>query len=362
MGKTMKALVYRAPHELAVEERELHEVGPDDVIIAPTACTICGGELHCFRAGIEARPDRTFGHEYVGVVTEVGENVTAVRPGDRAWGMVSHPCGKSDCEICNSGMWWMCPETLNHCTGHGERGALAEYVWLDRAEGGNGGVTKIPDSIPDSIAIFLEPLSFTHAVVEQTGVKEGDKVLVFGAGFIGNTIMQHAKMKGAEVICIDKSTYRLEKAKEFGADHIVNATTEDVRARVKEIWGAGRWYHGECGLADVAIDACGGEDALRNAVHLLHMGGTLSMIAPSEELVGVNLHELVFKQLQFRTPGGNNVKETLELMQQGAYDQIANLVSHRFTLDDAPLAFETQANPYISMKVIVDIHPEQAHE
>lgn len=362
MGNKMKALVYHAPHELSVEERELHEVGPDDVIIAPTACTICGGELHCFRAGVEAREDRTFGHEYIGVVTEVGENVTAVKPGDRAWGMVSHPCGKPDCEICNSGFWWMCPDTLIHCTGHGERGAMAEYVWLDRAEGGNGGVTKIPDSIPDSVAIFLEPLSFTHAVVEQSGVKEGDKVLVFGAGFIGNTIMQHAKMKGAEVIVIDKSAYRLEKAKEFGADHVINATTEDVRARVKEIWGAGRWYHGECGQADVAIDACGGEDALRNAVHLLHMGGTLSMIAPSEELVGVNLHELVFKQLQFKTPGGNDVKETLELMEQGVYDEIPGLVSHHFPLEEAPLAFETQANPYISMKVIVDIHPEQAHE
>ena len=116
------------------------------------------------------------------------------------------------------------------------------------------------------------------------------------------------------------------------------------------------------GITVNAIDACGGEDALRNAVHLLHMGGTLSMIAPSEELVGVNLHELVFKQLQFKTPGGNDVKETLELMEQGVYDEIPDLVSHHFPLEEAPLAFETQANPYISMKVIVDIHPEQAHE
>lgn len=86
------------------------------------------------------------------------------------------------------------------------------------------------------------------------------------------------------------------------------------------------------------------------------------MIAPSEGLVGVNLHELVFKQLQFKTPGGNNVKETLELMEQGAYDKVPEMVSHRFTLDEAPMAYETQANPFISMKVVVDIHPEQAHE
>lgn len=356
----MRALVYNGPHDLSVEDREVHSVGPDDVLMSVTACTICGGELHTYRAGIEGRPDRTFGHEYVGVVVEAGENVTAVKPGDRAWAMVSHSCGRPDCPQCSSGVWWQCPETLDHCTGHGERGAMAEYVWIDRAEGGNGGIVRIPDSIPDSLAIFLEPLSFTYAVVEQSGIKEGDKVLVFGAGFIGNTIMQHAKMRGAEVAIVDKSDLRLEYAAKSGADYAINCDKECVTDRVKEIWGTGRWYHGQCGMADVAVDASGGEDALRNAVHSLHMGGTLSMIAPSEGLVGVNLHELVFKQLVFKTPGGNAVQDVLKLMQEGVYDKVEHLVTHRFDLEHAPEAFAAQSDAQGSVKVIVDIHPEQA--
>lgn len=349
MPDKMKALVYRAPLDIRCEDVEIPEVGDEDVLIKVISCAICGSELHCYKKGMEGFPGRIMGHEYIGAIAKKGKKVAGFEIGDRVWAMTALPCGI--CDFCQKGDYVNCYNILKRCTSHGNPGGMAEYVYIPQAL---NGMFKFPDEISDKEAVFLEPLSFCHMVVERAGVRENDKVVVFGAGAIGNGMMQCCKILGAKSIIIDKSELRLNIARECGADYVINRNKEDVFERIQEIFGVSYWYHGLSGNADVSFDCAGGEDCFRTAVSVTKNGGTIALVAPSETMVGINLHEVVFKHQRIIQPGGNNVLQTVDLMIKKRF-RIDPLISHRFSLAEGSKAFATQADSQISMKVIIDM-------
>jgi 2-desacetyl-2-hydroxyethyl bacteriochlorophyllide A dehydrogenase len=345
----MKAAVFHAPYRMTVEEFPDPEAGPNDVVLRVHACGICGSDLHGYRAGLWVEPGEVMGHEWAGEVVEVGSNVRHLRPGDRV--TVGNPGGSG------KGMGY------EKYVGYGLPGAYAEYVRIPDVEV-PGRVGVIPDELSYDVAAALEPLRCgLHAVhlAEPTG---SDWAVVLGVGMIGLGCLQALKVNSASrVIAVDVSDRRLDLAKELGADVTINAKTDDVLGRVKQItgeghyrWGSqaiGRWSLGA--QVGVVIEAAGTPGTLRQALEMVRFGGTVVQVALFEEEVTFDPTIITQKQIRLQGSAGFGLapyEEAVELVRSGRV-RLEPIVSHRFPLDQIVEAFEMQMNAPVSGKVIV---------
>ena len=258
----MRAMVYRGPYRVRVEEKEKPRIEhPNDAIVRVTLAAICGSDLHLYHGLMpDTRVGTTFGHEFIGVVDSVGGSVESLKPCDRVMVPFNISCGS--CFYCARGMLANCHNVnpnatavggiygYSHTTG-GYDGGQAEYVRVPFAD---VGPTVIPEWMHDEDAVLLTDATATGYFGAQLGdIVEGDVVVVFGAGPIGLVAAQSAWLMGAgRVIVVDHLDYRLEKAKTFAHAETVNFTEhDDVVVHLKRITD----HLG----ADVAIDAVGAE-------------------------------------------------------------------------------------------------------
>lgn len=355
MSESMKAIVYRGPGEMVVEDVEKPVAGPKDVIVRTKYASICGGELHTYRCGYGQEPGRILGHEYIGYADEVGEEVEGIEVGDRVWGMNFDVCGT--CWYCENGDWGRCSNLLDKVTGNGIPGGMAQYVKLSPAVLGQT-IHKVPESIPETHAALIEP--FGVGADEVAGnVQEGDTVVVIGCGMIGNAIIQFAKLAGAaSITAVDVSSPRLEIAKLCGADHTINSAEENVLEAIQKIYGPNRWYYGESGRCDVAFETAGVGDTVNNAVDCVRAGGKVVLVAPSERNVNLNLAPVINKQPQFVIPvSGFHIADVIDAMANGKLI-VEPLITDIFPYTKAKEAFETQARPEKGMKALIQMDAE----
>ncbi|PYG02224.1 alcohol dehydrogenase [Georgenia satyanarayanai] len=258
----MRAMVYRGPYKIRVEEKDIPRIEhPNDAIVKVQLAAICGSDLHLYHGLMpDTRVGTTFGHEFIGVVHEVGSSVQNLTPGDRVMVPFNISCGS--CYFCSRGLLSNCHNVnpnatavggiygYSHTTG-GYDGGQAEYVRVPFAD---VGPTVIPDWMDDEDAVLLTDAVATGYFGAQLGeIREGDTVAVFGAGPIGLIAAKTAWFMGAaRVIVIDHLEYRLEKARTFAHAETVNfAELDDIVVHLKRTTdGLG---------ADVAIDAVGAE-------------------------------------------------------------------------------------------------------
>lgn len=352
MTESMKAIVYEGPENMVLEDIQKPVAGPDDVVIRVKYVSICGGDMHSYRCGYGSKPGRVLGHEYCGYVDSVGKNVQGVGVGDRVWGMQADVCGA--CWYCQNGDYGNCSNVLESVTGHGKQGAMAEYLKIGPVSLGNN-LHKIPDSIPDLEATLIEPFTVGHDMVAGN-VELGDNVLVIGAGMVGNAIMQFAKLSGAASVTMsDVSDYRLDMAKQCGADHVINSAKEDVLEAVQRIYGPNRWYYGESGRCDVGFETAGVANTVNDVIGAVKAGGKVVLVAPSERDVNLNLAQLINKYQQIVLPlGGSGAEETIKAMAEGKL-LVEPLIAKIFPYTQATEAFENQANPENGMKTIIQM-------
>lgn len=352
----MKAIVYRGPKNMVIEERPMPEITAQDVLIKIKYVSICGGDLHIYRAGIGSHWEgQIMGHEFIGYAEKVGSAVQGLQPGDRVWGMNAMPCG--ECVQCKAGNAWGCYNLLDRVTGQGLPGGMAQYIVHTNAILG-ATIFKIPDSIPDKHAALIEPFSVGCSAVKQTQLSGADNVVIFGAGMIGNAVLQFAKLAGVKSVTVsDVAEGRLDIARACGADYIINPAKEQVLPRIQELFGPNRWFHGESGAVDVAFECAGVTATLKSAIEILRAGGKLSLVALSEGDVSFELSPVVFKRPQFIIPTcGGEILETIEAMAAGQLI-VEPLLTGIFPLEKATEAFETQANSKNSMKVLIEMNP-----
>lgn len=355
MTAKIKAIVYRGPGNMQIEEIDKPKVGPSDVLIKVKYSAICGGELHTYRCGSGDAPGSILGHEFIGYADEVGENVEGIEKGDRVWGMSANVCGK--CWYCQNGQYERCSHVLEQVTGHGVAGGHAQYVLISNAMPGVT-IHKIPDTITDEQGALVEPFSVGCAEVAESHIQSGDKVVVIGAGMIGNSILQFAKLVGAEVLVADVVDSRLDIALKCGADYVVNSAKEDLLEAVQRIWGPNEWFFGPSGRADAVFDTAGVGNTLNDAVSVIRAAGKLVLVAPSEKDVSLNLFPVIYKNPEILVPmSGAYAAQTIEAMSQGRL-VVDPLVSGIFPFTKAIEAFETQANPGNGMKVLIDMQNE----
>lgn len=304
--------------------------GPRDAIVKVTLASVCTSDLHIKHGSVpRAVPGITVGHEMVGVVEEVGSQVTSVKPGDRVTVNVETFCG--DCFFCRKGY-------VNNCTdpnggwalGCRIDGGQAEYVRVPYAD---QGLNKIPDGVSDRQALFVGDILATGFwAVRISEIAQEDTVLILGAGPTGLCTLQCVLLKEPKrVILCEKDPVRLQFVRVQYPD-VLTVEPDQVLDFVRE--------HSDHGGADVVLEAAGGEDTFRLAWQCARPNAVVTVVALYDQPQVLPLPEMYGKNLTFKTGGvdGCDCEEILELINQGKLDTTA-LVTHTFPLEDIQAAY-----------------------
>ena len=332
----MKALVYHGPGKRAWEEAPRPAIqNTTDAIVRITTSTICGTDLHILKGDLPGvTPGRILGHEGIGVVTEVGAAVTAVRPGDRVIISCVTACGK--CDHCRKGMYSHCRDG-GWILGNTIDGTQAELVRIPHAD---LSLHLFPAGGDEEALVMLSdilPTGFECGVLNGQ-VKPGDTVAIVGAGPIGLAVLVTAQFYSpAAVIMIDLDDNRLRVAGDFGATTLINSTDGRAVERVLELTG------GEG--VDVAIEAVGVPATFDICQAILAPGGRLANVGVHGKPVELHLEKLWDRNITLTTRLVDTVTTPMLLKVVGSGRlQPGRLVTHRFALDDVMKAYDTFGN------------------
>ncbi|QQQ80175.1 zinc-dependent alcohol dehydrogenase family protein [Saccharothrix sp. 6-C] len=328
----MKALVYHGPGRRAWEDVPDPElVDPTDAIVRITAATICGTDLHILKGDVpEVEPGRILGHEGVGVVERVGAAVTGIKPGDRVLVSCISACGR--CAYCRTGVYGQCLGGGGWVLGHTVDGTHAEYVRVPFAD---TSTYLLPDGVTDTAAVMLSdilPTAFEVGVLAGK-VQPGQTVVVVGAGPIGLAAIETARFYSPNhVVAVDLDASRLEAAKQFGADVVVNAA-DDVERVVFELTG---------GLgADLAVEAVGVPETFELCTRLIRPGGRVANVGVHGKPATLHLEQLWIRNVTITTGLVDTVTTpTLLTMLAGGRLDAERFATHRFMLDEMETAYD----------------------
>ncbi|HWH79432.1 MAG TPA: zinc-binding dehydrogenase, partial [Candidatus Binatus sp.] len=303
---------------------------------------ICGSDLmEWYRV---KKAPLVLGHEITAEVVEVGATVSDYKPGDRVFSTHHVPCGT--CRYCRSGHQSVC-ELLR--TTNFEPGGFAEYIRVPRINVERG-TMRIPDSVTFDEGSFIEPLACVVRAQRFARLSAGQTVLVIGSGISGLLHIQLARARGAaRIIATDISEYRLNAAKQFGADATIHGA-EDVPNRLKEL-NEGR-------LADLVIVCTGALPAVKQATKSIDRGGTMLFFAPTAAGVDVPIPLFDFWRDEINVVtsyagSGDDLKASLDLIRDHKV-RVAEMVTHRLPLAETGLGFQLTASGQDSIKVIID--------
>jgi alcohol dehydrogenase len=333
MEAAMRALVYHGPGQKAWEEAPDPEITDEgDAIVRVDTTTICGTDLHILNGDVpEAYAGLILGHEAVGTVDEVGDNVHRLSPGDRVLVSCISACGT--CRFCREGRYGQCLEGGGWVLGHRINGTQAEYVRVPYAD---TSAYRIPGGVSDEAVLMLAdilPAGYEVGVLAG-GVRPGDVVAVVGAGPVGLSAITTARLfSPSHIVAVDLYDARLAKAKEFGADVTVNDSREDTVAVLKDLTG-------RLG-ADVAIEAVGVPVTFELAVRLARPGGRIANIGVHGHSAVLHLEEQWARDITITT-GLVDASSTPTLMRLVATGEIdaGRFVTHRFSMDDFEHAYD----------------------
>lgn len=306
MKGKMWAQMFYAPGDVRFEQVDIPTPNDDEMLVKVKAALTCGTDLKTYRRGhptiIQHIPS-TFGHEFAGDVVELGKNVTEFKVGDRVVGGNTAPC--FHCYFCKRGEYSLC-ENLEYLNG-----AYSEYVVIPKQ------ILKynylhIPDGLDYREAALVEPLACAVHGIDGIDIKVGDTVVVIGVGPIGLMFVRLATLRGARVVAVDFSEYRLEQSKKFGAVWTINAADSNHPEEVKKLTEEGKG-------ADLVIEATGFPEAWQNAINMvrphgqvLTFGGTKKGTTFSMDCQKFHYEEIQVKAIYHHTP--YHVKRALTLL------------------------------------------------
>jgi threonine dehydrogenase-like Zn-dependent dehydrogenase len=375
----MKAVVWHGTHNVRVEQvKDPQIINPHDALVRVTATAICGSDLHLYNGFMPAmKPGDILGHEFIGVIEEVGPQVSKVQRGDRVAVPFNIACGS--CEPCLRDQWSLC-DNSNPNAGMAERlygyscaglfgyshlfggysGGQAEYVRVPFAD---VGCLQLPGDVDDERALFLTDIFPTgYMAAENCDIKRGDVIAVWGCGPVGQFAIRSAFLLGAEeVIAIDRVPERLQMAAQGGA-RTIRFDEVNVLDELFELTGGrgpdacidcvGMEAHGRTpdAVMDKAKQAMRLEldraHVLRLAIHACGKGGTISVPGVYGGFIDKMPFGAIFeKGLQLRTGQTHThryMRPLLERIRRGEIDP-SFIITHRGKLDDAPEFYELMA-------------------
>jgi L-iditol 2-dehydrogenase len=339
----MKVGVYYRNSDVRVEERPDPEINDHAILVKVMACGLCGSDLlEWYRI---KRAPLVLGHEPAGVIVETGKLVTNVKPGDRVF--VTHHVPCNACYHCLTGHETAC--TTFQSKNNFDPGGFSELL-LVKGRSVKTGTFLLPDAMSFEQATFIEPLGTAVRALRTAALKPAQSILVLGSGVAGLLIIKLARAFGAgNIIATDVSPYRLEKAKQFGANHTI-AAGEDIPAFVRSV--------NDRRLADVVVLSAGALSAARSALQSAERGGTILFFAVPKpgETVDVDFNPFWRDDITIKTCYGAaplDNQQALDLIKHGTVT-VTDMITHRFAIDLIGKAFATGAQPDGCMKIIVE--------
>jgi len=338
----MLVAVYHNNNDIRIKDIPKPEIGSDEILLKVMASGICGTDVvEWYRL---PKAPRVLGHEATGIIAEAGEKVTKYKVGDRVF--VSHhvPCNK--CRYCLKDSHTAC-ETL-HTTNY-YPGGFSQYIRVPKINVETG-VYKLSPSMSYEEGTFIEPLGCAVRGQRLANIHKDETILIIGSGMAGILHIQLAKLKGVQkIFAADINPDRLELAKKFGADHVIDAKG-DLPQELKEL-NDGR-------VADKVIVCTGAEKAALTALECVDRGGTILFFAVPDPTTKIPIPITQFwrNETTIRTSYGaapRDLEEALQILAQKKIN-VADMITHRLSLREIAAGFRLVAEAGKSLKIIIE--------
>ncbi|WP_109764328.1 L-threonine 3-dehydrogenase [Pleionea mediterranea] len=339
----MKTLT-KAKSEVGIwmQQQPKPEVGHNDVLIKIRKTAICGTDMHIYNWDDWSQKTipvpMVVGHEFIGQVEQVGQEVKGLKVGDRVSGEGHITCGH--CRNCRAGRRHLCRNTYG--VGVNRAGAFAEYLVIPADN-----AFKIPDDISDDLASIFDPFgNAVHTALSFDLV--GEDVLITGAGPIGIMAAAVCRHVGARhVVITDVNQYRLDLALKMGASKAVNVANEKLTGVMKEL-GMEEGF-------DVGLEMSGVPSAFQQMLDTMNHGGKIAMLGIPPGEMGIDWNQVIFKGLVIKGIYGREMYETwykmVSMLQSGL--DISPVITHRYSVDDFQKGFDAMGSGQ-SGKVVLD--------
>lgn len=324
----MKAARIYGKEDVRIEDIEVPIVKSDQVKIEVAWTGICGSDLHAYyhEVGISMTPHPitgrsvplTLGHEFSGVIAEIGKDVTDFKVGDRV--VVEPLIYEKDDYFVKQGKYNLADNV--GFIGLNDDGGFAEVAVIDSSK-----VHKLPDTVSLEEGALIEPTAVAFQSVKASNFKAGNSAIVFGAGPIGLLTIISLKAAGAtSIIAVDISNERLEKAKEVGATLAINSMEESVEDKVASLYERGM---------DFAFEAAGAQPTFTSAMNVLKKGGQLMILSIFTQPIEVNALDIVVKEINISGFLGYRhvFPEVIDMVAAGQMD-VKKVITKKISLDD----------------------------
>jgi L-iditol 2-dehydrogenase len=335
----VKAVVYRGPNDLRVEDIPRPEPGPGEMLVRVEASGICGTDIKKIQKGFLA-PPRVFGHEIAGTVVARGPKARGFREGQRV--VLHHHIPCRACFFCRRKAYAQCETYKRNGTTAGfepSGGGYAEYVkamdWIVEQ-----GTIAVPEGVDPEEAVFVEPVNTCLKAVRRAGIEKGQTALVVGQGPIGLILTQLCRWAGADALASDTMADRLEMSRRLGATVAIDARQDVAREVLGLTEGRG---------VDCAFVAAVGPAPFAQAFHAVRPAGRIMVFAATSpgETAEVDLGALTASEKEILTSysASIDIQDVAARLVFGREVRVRELVTHRFPLERAGEAFDLAARP-----------------
>ena len=318
----MKSAVFYGKHDLRVEEHPMPEVGPHDVLIQVEACGVCGTDVHIYegdKGAAEVTPPTILGHEFSGVIREVGSEVKKYKAGDRV--CIDPNCYCGACDPCRNGVAHFCENMMGY--GTTVNGGFAEYCAVDERQ-----VYLLGENTTFEQGAMAEPVACCLHGIDMCEIQPGQQVVIIGGGMIGLLMLQLAKLAGAtKVALLEPVENKREVGRKLGADVCIDPVKEDVKERLAE--NGMDWVN-------VVIECVGRPSTIEQAIEIAGNKAVVMMFGltkPDEE-IAVKPFQVFQKELVLKASYINpyTQKRALDLINSGRLD-VSSMVYEVCSLD-----------------------------
>ena len=338
----MKAAVVHSFSDVRIEEIDIPKIGPGDALVKMKACGICSGDVTPWY--INRKAPVVLGHEPAGVIDEVGEHVQNFKEGDRVFIHHHAPC--LNCRHCMRGNFSMCRTWRRS---HIVPGGIAEYVKVPEINLQNDTI-KLPDSLSFEDGALIEPTACSVKALKRAEVQKGDTVLVIGLGFMGQLNVILSRYYGADrVIAADLVPFRLESAVQFGADHAVDVSKDNLKDKMQE--------YTDGIMADVVIVGPGSISAIESGIECAGFGSTVVLFTPTPEgeILNIEPYHLYFNEINLicsYSCGPDDTRSALHIIEKGIVPT-QKLITHRYPIEQTQQAYRKTSEAKDSLKTLI---------
>jgi L-iditol 2-dehydrogenase len=326
----MKVALFEKPRSLTIVSKPLRALRANEVLVNIQACGVCGTDVHIVEGSSRSTPPVVLGHEFVGLVDDVGSDVHHIGRGQQAAVDPNIACGM--CYYCRRGLVHLC--TNLKALGVDLDGGMAEFCIAPMQQ-----VYALPERMKPGVSVFIEPVSCAIHGIDRANISIGDTVVILGGGTIGLLMLQLAKNAGAaRTILVEPLEHKRRIATELGADIVINPKETDTKSSIMDMTEVG---------ADVVIECAGTVQTAQLSLELARRGGTVEFfgVCSVGEKIPIEPNQIYFKELKIvgSYVNPNTFSRSIALLDSGKV-RVDNFDTTAFPLEEVhqALAFQRE--------------------